>query len=151
MGCSEVDTYSDTIDKCDDGTEAMYLVDESFKKILVSAIDSQKNQAGCMARIESVLSPVEDCLTYDIAHFYYAEIVNTQFNPEWVYLSSVVPSNVTGLHMLEMQFTLNISGIQAVHAKSERFLPEGSCFIDGFEIFDDHSDLVFSVAKEATW
>ena len=53
--------------------------------------------------------------------------------------------------MLEMQFTLNISGIQAVHAKSERFLPEGSCSIDGFEIFDDHSDLVFSVAKEAAW
>ena len=151
VGRSERNIYLDTIDGCDDGTEGVYLEDESVEKNTVSAVDGQALQARRMAKIEAVVSPWVEDPSFSIAHFYYAETVSTQFTPEWVYLGFVNPSNDvgTGLQTLEMTFTPSKGGIQAVRVNFGLFLPEGPCVIDDQQTNDyvDHDDLIFTVAK----
>ena len=46
--------------------------------------------------------------------------------------------------MLEMQSTPSTGGSQAVCVNYGIFLPEGPCVMEGY---DDHDDLIFSIAK----
>lgn len=167
VGPSEKNTYSDTIDHCEDGTQGTYLVNESVEMITVSAVDGQLLQAGGLAKIEAVVFPWDcpGCSSddFDIAHFYYTNTVNFQLtlggDYQWEYLGNSTVAIGSGLQTLEKNFTLDGSGIQAVRVNFGPNLKEGSCRGDGplnlvsggVPRYVDHDDLAFSVAKEVTW
>ena len=125
---------------CPDNTSGFYHSDESIDKIVISTVDGSNFAPGKTVKVEATVWAFSTAS--DFLDLFYAPDAT---NPNWVFIATLRPS-VLGLQTLSTTFTLAQGrNVQAIRAN---FLFGGlptACSGGGFDNFDDHDDLAFTI------
>ena len=124
---------------CADGTSGTFHSDESNDRLMIASADGSPLTAGKSAKITATVWAYG---TADALDLYSAADAT---NPNWVFLSTIVPS-AAGAQTLSTSFTLPTGGLQAIRAN---FRYQGSASPCSTGSYDDHDDLIFAVSSTA--
>jgi len=125
---------------CEDGTGGSYHQDESLDHIRVQTLDGSNFLPGKTVRIDAAVWAFSNQSNF--LDLYYAA---DAANPNWVYITTVQPTQV-GAQVLSATYTLpSGASSQAVRG---RFRFQGAASpCAGPSNFDDHDDLIFAIAN----
>jgi len=124
---------------CADGTSGTYHSDESNDRLMIASADGSPLTAGKSAKITATVWAYSNADSLDL----YSAADAT--NPNWVFLSTIVPST-SGAQALSTSFTLPTGGLQAIRAN---FRYQGTASPCSTGSYDDHDDLIFAVSSAA--
>ena len=126
-----------TLDGCPDGSDGIYLEDESIEKIEITDLNGSKFEPGDTVRMNVSVFCWGDA---DIVNFIYT---NNAFMPSWKIIDS---QNCAGYGLESLSTTFTLDGINGAHAfrASIQFLgdPNSIC---GYGNYDDNDDARINV------
>lgn len=129
---------------CSDGSSGTYHADESIDRLRIFTTDGSPLAAGKTVTIEATIWARSNLTDSDALDLY---VTSTPPNPSWSFITTLLPGNVNGQRVLTATFTLSAGGTQAIRGNlRRRSLGGGSASPCTVGNFNDHDDLIFSVA-----